>query len=251
MIYLVRVFIITYLFVFNICYSQESIKIIYYDSYKPYSWKNSEGKMEGIWVDVFDEIIKKEMGIDIEHIGYPWSRAQYLLKKGEADALIGMNTEGRRLYLDFNKIPVYTSKMTIFSSKKNSRIKAIKTIKKVEDLDKFSLIDIVGNRWSATKFSYLNIEYVRNLDNVFKMLVSGRSDIFLSDSMAANYFIKDHGFSKDIIEIPFALDKVESYFGIRKDSGYRYILDDFDILFSKFKEKGGMDKILQKYGKEY
>lgn len=231
----------------NVTYSVEAMKIVYYDSFPPYSWRDADGKMKGIWIDIIDEVFQKEIGIKVEHEGYPWSRAQYLVKSGEADALIGMANEERKKYVDFNSVPLYVSKIKIYTSFKNEKLDAIKRISSEEDLDKFSITDINGNGWSSSRFPDLNISYVRNLASAMNVILSCRSDLTFSDSLVAEYYIKENNLKYDIEEISYVLDMVESYLGIGKNSYYVKFLEDFDEVFKKLEENGMISKIISKY----
>lgn len=242
-----RLIIFVYFLLISVSYSEEAMKIVYYDSFPPYSWRDTDGKMKGIWIDIIDEVFQKEIGIEVEHEGYPWSRAQYLVKNGEADALIGMANKERKTYMNFNSVPIYVSKIRIYTSFKNEKLDAIKRISSDEDLDKFSITDITGNGWSSSRFPNLKISYVRNLSSVFNVILSCRSDLAFSDSLVAEYYIKQNNLKYDIEEVSYILDRVESYLGIGKNSYYVNLLIDFDEAFKKLEENGIISKIISKY----
>ena len=84
-------------------------------------------RMKGIWIDIIDEVFQKEIGIKVEHEGYPWSRGlSTWVEKGDADALIGMVNEERKKYMNFNTIPIYVSKIKIYTSFKHEKLEYYK-----------------------------------------------------------------------------------------------------------------------------
>ncbi len=54
----------------------------YFGDWKPYSWVE-KGKMQGILIDIAEKALVKRMGLKASHKGYPWARAQELVKSGE------------------------------------------------------------------------------------------------------------------------------------------------------------------------
>ncbi|WP_343224704.1 transporter substrate-binding domain-containing protein [Pseudoalteromonas sp. McH1-42] len=48
-----------------------NFKVVYYDGFPPYSYKNEAGQMTGILVDIVTEVIEKQMGLNVVHKGYP------------------------------------------------------------------------------------------------------------------------------------------------------------------------------------
>lgn len=51
-----------------------SLNMVYFNDFAPYSWRDEQGKMRGIMVDVMDRVAA-ELGIRVTHQGYPWLRA--------------------------------------------------------------------------------------------------------------------------------------------------------------------------------
>ena len=97
-------------------FAQDAMKLVYYNDFAPFSWEDSEKQMHGILIDVMNEAIEKQMGIDVSHKGYQWAKAQKTVRDGEADAFITIPTPARREYTQISSEPVIVGKVAIFTS---------------------------------------------------------------------------------------------------------------------------------------
>lgn len=52
------IFIIFFSFI-NLNFANSKMSIVYYDSFPPYSWKDNDGVMRGILVDISRAVLKK------------------------------------------------------------------------------------------------------------------------------------------------------------------------------------------------
>ena len=100
--------------------------------------------MNGILIDVLTEAIQTQMGIQVSHEGYPWARAQMMVKLNKADAFVTVPTPERSSYTEISTEPVILATFTLFVSKKNKQIKALQTVKTLSDLTNFNLVHYIG-----------------------------------------------------------------------------------------------------------
>lgn len=110
------------------------------------------------------------MGIDTEHTGYPWARAQSMVRNGTSDAFITIATPARKEYTFTSKEPVVVGPITIFTSSTNPRLSEIQRIKDIADLNKFKILDYIGNGWGDTHLKDFNRDLAPNLSNVLQMI---------------------------------------------------------------------------------
>lgn len=229
-------------------YSAEPMTIVYFENFPPYSWKNERGQMEGIFIDIANEILTKDLGIPIKHEGYPWTRAQNLVKEGKADAFITVATITRKKYTEVSGEPFLVSPISIFINKYSPKFEEIKKIKVINDLKRFEVLDYLGNGWGDEKLKDINRTKAVNLNNAFLMLENGRGDLIATDGLVAKFVLSGMILKNNsILELPIVLDKVEMSLCISKTSKFKSIIPNFDKKISVFKKKGGIDKILEKY----
>lgn len=73
----------------SVIYAQHNMKVVYFDNFAPYSWVDKQNKqVRGLMIDILNEAIQSRMGINLSHEGYPWKRAQSLVKSGKAELLL-------------------------------------------------------------------------------------------------------------------------------------------------------------------
>ncbi|MCP4023872.1 MAG: transporter substrate-binding domain-containing protein, partial [Desulfobacteraceae bacterium] len=86
-------------------FAQKPIKIVYFENFAPFSWKENN-QMHGILIDVLTEAIQERIKIGLLHEGYPWARAQSMVRTGKADAFVTVPTPERRAYTEISSEPV-------------------------------------------------------------------------------------------------------------------------------------------------
>lgn len=178
-----------------------------------------DGKMTGILVECMDDILGKRMGYTVEHKGYAWPEAQELVQSGKADSLCTNPTDVRKQFMYFSEEAVIESLPSIFCATDNPRRQGIDDIKTLDDLRNFRQVDYIGNGWATKTFPpYLNITYVENLQEVFKLLARGEADIFVGNGLAAMYVVKLTGLKNKIFARELPIGESSSFhFGLRRD----------------------------------
>lgn len=228
-------------------FAQDTMKLVYYNDFAPFSWEDGEKQMHGILIDVINEAIQKQMGIHISHKGYQWARAQKKVRDGEADAFITVPTSARREYTKINTEPVIVGKVTIFTSKDNAKMEELKKIRKPSDLKDFKILDYLGNGWAKKNFSDFNVDWYARIDDVLLKLAKGQGDVFVHSSQVANYIINKLGLKEQLIEIPIILELIDFNLCIRNDSPYINIITEVDEIIRKMRDDGRLQEIYDKY----
>lgn len=217
--------------------------------FPPYSWER-KGKMTGILVDCMDELLGKRMGFTLVHKGLPWDEAQTLLQEGKVDALCTNPTDGRKQFMHFSEEPVVESLPSIFCAVDNPRISAINGIETMEQLKGFRQIDYKGNGWAQKTFPpYLDITYVDNIAEVFKLIARGEADIFVGNGLAAMYTVKVAGLKNKIHARELPIGEASSfYFGLRRDyQDAPKIIEDYTQVLIEAMLEGAPRKIILNY----
>lgn len=228
-------------------FAQDTMKLVYYNDFAPFSWEDGEKQMHGSLIDVMNEAIQKQLGIHISHKGYQWASAQKKVRDGEADAFITVPTPARRKYTKISTEPVIVGEVTIFTSKDNVKMEELKKIRKLSDLKNFKILDYEGNGWAKKNFSDFNVDWYARLDDVLLELVKGQGDVFAHSSQVANYTITKLGLKEQLVEIPVVLESIDFNLCIRNDSPYINILSKVDVIIRKMKNDGKLQEIYDKY----
>ncbi|WP_397600003.1 substrate-binding periplasmic protein [Silvanigrella sp.] len=197
----------------------DKIKIAYYDKFHPFSFYNNEN-LKGIFVDTMKILFKDSKDISIYSEGFPWERAQELVRKDEFDALVTLSNPEREKYLYHTSNPVFEDKLVLVYLSTNPKEKFIKNIKEKNDVKQFMINDYIGN--GLAKFIYsendkFKIDYSGNLETCFLKLVNDRGDIIITNKTNANIYQSQlKGKNLKYIEPLFLKNDLKYYFFLRK-----------------------------------
>ncbi|HGS4461295.1 TPA: substrate-binding periplasmic protein [Vibrio metschnikovii] len=230
-------------------FTKPSMTIVYYDSFPPYSFRDENGNMAGIFIDIADQVLQEKMGIPIIHKGYPWARAQKMVELGEADAFITVATQARREYTNVSSAPVIVGPMNLFVNPSNSNLTQIEHVQTTDDLSPFLILDYQGNNWGNQHFPEDNFRRLltSNLSNALTMLAHGRGDVLATDKIVADYLMAQLNLQALIVELPIILAEVEFSLCIGKSSPFNSLLPEFNQQMAQFREKGHIQTVLANY----
>ncbi len=226
--------------------AQSAMKIVYFENYPPFSWKENN-QMKGILIDVLTESIQNQMGIQISHKGYPWARAQMLVKDNKADAFVTVPTPERKKYTKASTEPVILVTFTLFIPKQSIQIDALKSVKTSSDLKNFNLIHYVGSGWAKQNLKNMNVYWVPTLDKVLYLLTRNNRNVFVDASQVVRYNIKRLGYQAQITELSQIIDSASFNLCIGNNSSYVNILPKFNTTIKTMKANGKLQEIYHKY----
>lgn len=235
--------------IFGLFYSPvfagDSIKLVYFDNFKPYSWHDNNNQMRGILVDALTEALQQRMGIDVVHKGYrSWAQAQEMVRQGRADAFATVPTPQRREYTKISSVPIIITRVTIFTNKGNPQIKELEKVKSISDLAGYKMLNYKGNGWAKVHLKGFDITQYDDQDSVLKNLTN--NGLFLHGSIITNNAIKRLGLTNRIIEIPVNLDSASINLCIGKKSVFINNIMEFDKTLKKMSADGTLQDIINK-----
>ncbi|WP_332397431.1 substrate-binding periplasmic protein [Vibrio metschnikovii] len=230
-------------------FAKPSMTIVYYDSFPPYSFRDENGNMAGIFIDIADQVLQETMGIPIIHKGYPWARAQRMVELGEADAFITVATQARQEYTNVSSTPVIVGPMNLFVNPTNRNLTQIEHVQTTDDLSPFLILDYQGNNWGNQHFPEDKFRRLltSNLSNALTMLAHGRGDVLATDKIVADYLMAKLSLQGLIVELPIILAEVEFSLCIGKNSPFNTLLPEFNQQMAQFREQGHVDTVLANY----
>ncbi len=227
-------------------FAQSPMKLVYFDNYPPFSWKDNN-QMKGILVDVLTEVIQTQMGIQVSHEGYPWARAQMMVKVNKADAFVTVPTLKRRSYTEISTEPVIVITASFFVSKKSLKLQALLTAKTLSDVMNYNHIQYIGNGWANQNLGDMNVRWVSTLRETLYCIAKNQYDVFVENSIVARFNIKKFGYQDQIIEIPSSINRLSFNLCIRKKSPYVNILPKFNVAIIEMRKSGRLQEIYDRY----
>jgi polar amino acid transport system substrate-binding protein len=223
------------------------LHLVYFDNFPPLSWRNKQGHMQGMLIDALDEALHRRLNLSIDHQGFPWIRAQSMVKQGQADAFCTVPTPERRAYTEVSREPVITSSFTLFTARHGPNIEKLRAVKRIEELRPFSIGHYLGSGWAQQKLAGLRVSWAPRLDSTLNMLAAGRVDVFIDVAEVVRYRIRELGLSEQLVELPQVLDTQPFNLCIRKNSPYVEILPRFDQVMRQIRGDGGLQELYRKY----
>lgn len=223
-----------------------SLNMVYFNDFAPYSWRDEQGKMRGIMVDVMDRVAA-ELGIRVTHQGYPWLRAQKLVRSGQADGFVTVPTQERRGYTQVVEEPVAVSTLTLFTQAGHPQLARLNQARALADLKAFTILDYIGNGWGKENLVGFKVHLTMNVDNVFKMLSAGRGDLMITDPIVANFKLRQLGLTGHIIEVPLQLGLTPLTLCLAHTSPFHRRAAEFSRVLIRLRQSGELARIEARY----
>ena len=226
---------------------QPAFRVVYFDNYAPYSWRDESGNMRGIFIDILDEVIGKRLQRAVEHEGFPWARAQKYVRSGEYDAMIAPITEERASYTDISELAVLTSRMALFTRASHPEISVFENTRSLVDIRTYNFVTQLGDGWAAENLEQMKVQYAKDLDTVLRMLSQGRADLFVEVAEVTHWNMRNLNLGAEIVEVDgVTIEETPYHLMISKKSSQQ-LLAEFDASLRQFIADGALGKLLEKY----
>lgn len=225
--------------------SAETYKFVYHENYAPRSW-DDHGKMKGIIIDIINEVLVNRMHLKVEHKGYPWLRAQLMVKNKLADAFVTVPTPERRAYTSISKQPVLKFEIFVATQPDNPKLEEIRKKSSLKEFQDIRIVDYLGNGWAKRALKGMKVYWVPEISKVYPFLYSKKADVlFVSDRGIFDmerfgYKDKLLVLNKPIVTLPFHLC-------IGKHSRLSAYQDEIDKNLKELWSQGFIKSVHQKY----
>ncbi|MEJ5230217.1 MAG: HD domain-containing phosphohydrolase [Pseudothermotoga sp.] len=177
--------------------AQQTLTFVSGDYYPPFIWKDENGNIAGITVQIL-ELIEKKIDVDFQIELMPFSEALRRLEEGKADVInfIFKTPEREKIFLFSD--PVMNLETKVYC-KKTLKIKT------VTDLTPY-LIGVVESDASADLLKEKNpsvtFKYFKNSEELMSAAKKGEIDAFVMDNLPAEYFMIKHDIFHQFSALP-------------------------------------------------
>lgn len=206
----------------------QSLTIAYAEKWPPFSYRDPSGNPKGILVEIANFVLKEQLGYQVKHVLQPWKRAQMMVKNGTYDALLAVPSPDRQAYTTPNRSEVYSMQVRAFIAKSSPRLSDLMDQENPlqHPEGRFSLL--MGDKTCEAIYDQYQSNFYTNsnIQQIFKMLTSGRSDLLLHSKVAATRTMIELNMQQDIVLHPKVFKNVSLF-----------------MLFSQHFE--GRDKLIQ------
>jgi polar amino acid transport system substrate-binding protein len=192
----------------------ESPLVFLYNEYPPFEYKTEKGHA-GISIERIEKAAAKaDILVEFRHI--PWSRALYMMKTGQADAIFSLyKTKERGKYLDYVQTPLAEAQDVIISL--NS---ATYQINSFDELKKYRIGLIQDNSHGKLfdELQGLNKDFSVSKDIfLIKKLLAKRIELIVITKEVFLHLIKVHHFERSNFKIhPLIVNKEKLYLAFAK-----------------------------------
>ena len=222
------------------------LTIVYAEKAAPVSWlENNEAK--GIFVEVVEEIAKKQLNIPVRHLVLPWARAQLMVSNNQADGLVTIENQARQATMNISQIPIQTHRNIMMTSSSHPELAKLEKINGIEDLHSYRIGIHRGNGWAQENLNSIPLIKTSSIEQLLKMTVANRIDFLLQGDVVTLYYRKKLGLNDQLVQLPHVFNSLEFKFMVRKNSAYSDLPFKFDLLLNKMKQDGRLEAIFAKY----
>lgn len=224
----------------------KGLHMVYFDDYAPFSFKE-QGQVKGVAIQLVDEMAKRMNIGAVIHEGWPWARAQVMVKDGAADGFITVPTTERFTYAEFGFEPAVSLPFKIFVGNRNPNLVSIEQVTQLDGLKSFRMASYIGAGWANQNKDKFQITFVPNVDDVFRLLAFNRVDVFVDAGPVSAYKLRATEYSDLIVELPLEIGRLDYHFGLGKKSLWLTELDRFNQTLRAIKNDGLIEQWMAQY----
>jgi polar amino acid transport system substrate-binding protein len=229
-------------------FAAEPFKLVYHENYAPRSW-DDQGQMKGIIIDIIDEVLVNKMNLKVQHSGYPWLRAQLMVKNKLADAFVTVPTEERKTYTEISEQPVLKFELFVATQPDNPRLEEIKNKSSIQEFKDVRIVDYLGNGWAKRALKNMKVYWVPEISKVYPFLYAKKADVlFVSDRGV--FDLEKFGFKDKLMVLKKPIVTLPFHLCIGKHSKLLPYKDTIDKHLKELWDQGFIKSVHQKYYQE-
>jgi polar amino acid transport system substrate-binding protein len=222
----------------------------YFETYSPLSYRGENGVLRGLLVDILDDVLGRQMGVPIQHTGYPWLRAQLMTKLGQVDGICTIATSARLEYAVASSEVVLAAPRRIFVRTDNPMLEELQQVHDLAGLRQLKpiVVSYIGNGWGTENLAGFNVVSGKDYETGLKMLIAKRGDVMIDNSLTMQFSLSNTVGGDQVMMMPARLESSNFQLLISKLSQQLDLLPGFDKALSQYKKTTSYADIFKKYG---
>ncbi|WP_028456400.1 substrate-binding periplasmic protein [Chitinilyticum litopenaei] len=224
-----------------------ALHVVYFQDYPPLS-SGAGDKVHGALIDLLDEVLGKRMGVALQHGGYPWVRAQRMVRDGQADAFVTLHTRERQTYTLASQESVFASEMRFYASRKHPELARLQGLTTLEQFRPYRMAYYLGAGWAREKLHGFKTTRYPLASDMYRAAATLQVDFVGDAALHARRAIRELALDGELIELPIRVDTLHYRLCIRKDSPYAALLPEFDRTLRAMRADGSLAAILARHG---
>jgi len=226
---------------------KKSFNAVYFQDFEPFSIGQDQ-QVSGLYIDILNEVLGNQMGIDVVHRGMPWTRALSMVRDGDADAFVTLVTPERQAYAIAGTSSVYDSPIYLYASPNHPQIALFRAASQVADLQPYLLGTYVGNSLIKAVPANMKIVTTSTQAQAALMAVEQRVDLTIGNDLQTISILKSINRPKGLVRLMRVTDKpLPNFLQIGTSSPWVSILPRVDKILAEMKKDGRMENIIDRY----
>lgn len=225
--------------------SAQSLRMAYFDRYPPLSWRETDGHVRGLLVDLMDAI-GQLAGLGFSHQAYPWARAQAMVRQGQLDAVCTTVTDERRAYLLFCETPLLSLHFGICHRLDDRRVAGLRSL---ADLRSLRQGNYRGSGYAQQNLEPHQLRVDHDPDSVLRRIATGDLDIYVDAELTTRHRIRALGLEGRLGYTPAAFLPPTGYcFGLRRSHAQATALvARMEVATQKARDGGRLEQVAAAY----
>jgi polar amino acid transport system substrate-binding protein len=222
------------------------LRLCYFEAYAPFAFRDAAGAMTGIQVDALDLLLAQRMGLRVSHEGYPWARAQEIVRTGLGDGFCTSPTAERQAYALFSPHPVFRAPSAVVYLRDGPAAPALAAAQTIGDLRGLQHVNYIGNQFIARLFGADTVAWVPTPALALEMIARGHADFMVWAGIATRYEVHRLGFDAILADHPIDVGEVAAYhLGLRRSlPGVEALMAGFSAALAAAEADGAIAAIL-------
>lgn len=225
--------------------SAQSLRVAYFDRYPPLSLRDRDGSMRGLLVDLVNAL-GSAAGLGLSHHGYPWARAQAMVRQGQLDAVCTTSTAERRSYLLFCDTPLISLHFGVCHRLDDPRIAGLRSL---ADLRRLRQGNYRGSGYAQQHLEAAQLRLDHDPDSVLRRIAAGDLDVYVDAELNTRHRIRALGLETKLGYTPAAFLPPTGYcFGLRRSHALAAeLVPRLEMLTQQLRASGRLEAIASAY----
>jgi len=265
--------LLIYIFSFSIASSAEKVEVYTYDVLPPLAFKDSQGKLTGVYVEIIKTAVSRMPDYDVKFNVVPWSRAKEETKSGRAFAILPpyfhahdwlTDAEPKRPYIWPYSLPLFTQYDVVIC---NQETLYKPRVNFPYDYQGLRFVMWRGDGRAGSKFddlvadSKIKVQLVKDVKSTIPFLLQRRADCTIASKLPFAWYVKqlkktgeyqkyDTGVILEQAEIISSNEGYLGYTDVDAEKNFPYKKDfsiKFDIEIYKLKSSGEIQEIVSRF----
>ncbi len=242
----IRLILIAGLLILRPAYAQDTIRISYNSDWPPYSFGVGEN-VQGVLPDLMKILFEDHLGVKVIHGGFPWKRAQEVVRTGVFDAMVTYPSAKRLEYAHSSENVVYHLRQRPIVKKGSKAESKLTANPAVGELGNHKVCVMIGDGWSHSFYQKHNISFrtAKDTQGCLRLVANGRLDVFLHMEAAANHNMRLSETTDKLTHLPVVLgDLPFTLLVSKKTPDAQKLIRRFDALVGQKIEDGYYDDMV-------